>query len=65
MSHESILQVISSIGGHTSKFWTLAALSKDPIERMKMIITGNTAYLEPTHHWNKPLNPILGETYQA
>lgn len=52
--------------GSISSYWyTLAALTQDPIERMKMIVTGSISYLEPTHHWNKPLNPILGETYQA
>ena len=53
------------MGTISSYFYTLAALTTDPIERMKMVVTGSIAYLEPTHHWNKPLNPILGETYQA
>ena len=65
MDYNSILQTITTQGTITSHFYTLAALSADPIERMKMVITGSIAYLEPTHHWNKPLNPILGETYQA
>ena len=65
MDHNSILQTITTMGTISSHFYTLAAQSDDPIERMKMVITGSIAYLEPTHHWNKPLNPILGETYQA
>ena len=65
MDHNSILQTIATMGTISSHFYTLAAQSADPIERMKMVITGSIAYLEPTHHWNKPLNPILGETYQA
>ena len=65
MDHNSILQTIATMGTISSHFYTLAAQNADPIERMKMVITGSIAYLEPTHHWNKPLNPILGETYQA
>ena len=65
MDHNSILQTISTMGTVSSYYYTLAALTSDPIERMKMVITGSIAYLEPTHHWDKPLNPILGETYQA
>ena len=65
MDHNSILQAISLMGTISSYFYTLAALAEDPIERMKFVVTASIAYLEPTHHWNKPLNPILGETYQA
>ena len=63
MDHNSILQTISTMGTVSSYFYTIAALTTDPIERMKLVVTGSIAYLEPTHHWNKPLNPILGETY--
>lgn len=65
MDHNSILQTIATMGTISSHYFTLAAQARDPIERMKFAITGSIAYLEPTHHWNKPLNPILGETYQA
>lgn len=65
MDSNSILQTIATVGTITSYFYKQAAVAQDPIERMKMVITGSIAYLEPTHHWNKPLNPILGETYQA
>ena len=65
MDHNSILQTITLMSTVTSYYFTLAALTQDPLERMKFVITASIAYLEPTHHWNKPLNPILGETYQA
>mmetsp|Transcript_34187 Transcript_34187/g.42274 ORF Transcript_34187/g.42274 Transcript_34187/m.42274 type:complete len:109 (-) Transcript_34187:919-1245(-) len=65
MDHNSILQAMSTMGNVSSYYYTLAALTEDPIERMKMVVTASIAYLEPTHHWNKPLNPIIGETYQA
>lgn len=32
---------------------------------MKLVVTGSICHFEPTHHWNKPLNPIIGETFQA
>ena len=28
-------------------------------------MTCSIAFLYPCHNWGKPLNPILGETYQA
>lgn len=28
-------------------------------------MTASIAFLHTCHHWGKPLNPILGETYQA
>jgi hypothetical protein len=32
---------------------------------MKFVMTASIAFLYPCHHWGKPLNPILGETYQG
>ena len=40
-------------------------MSNDPVERMKHVMTGSVAFLYPCHTWDKPLNPILGETYEA
>jgi Oxysterol-binding protein len=42
-----------------------AAVTTDPIERMKPVMTASISFLYPCHSWGKPLNPILGETYQA
>ena len=64
MDHNSILQVVASVGKVSPFYFKEASLlGDDPVERMKMVIVGSLAYLDPTHHWNKPLNPILGETY--
>ena len=30
-----------------------------------MVMVSSVAFLPPTHQFEKPLNPILGETYQA
>ena len=42
-----------------------AALTDDPIMRLTYLMVSSIAFLYPTHQFEKPLNPILGETYQA
>ena len=32
---------------------------------MKFVICQSLTYIYPTHFFDKPLNPMLGETYQA
>lgn len=48
------------------RYLSEAAKTRDPLERMKFVITWFIAGL---HHgferWKKPFNPILGETWQA
>lgn len=39
-----------------------AAAASDPIERMKYVISSSVAFIYATHHFDKPLNPVLGET---
>ena len=65
MSPKSILEVVSTMTIHTPIYLTAAALSTDPVERMKFVIVQSLSYIYPTHFFDKPLNPILGETYQA
>jgi len=48
-----------------ASFFNAAALTDDPVERMKHIMAASIAPLYPCHTWNKPLNPLLGETYQT
>ena len=49
--------------------WTgkifLSKLSAATQYRARVSAHNDLGWSEPTHHWNKPLNPILGETYQA
>lgn len=63
MSPISILTVISTGACHTPVFLSAAANSPDPVERMKFVMTNSLSYVQPTHIFDKPLNPILGETY--
>lgn len=65
MSPVSILRLIATCSIHTPLYLNAAALSNDPIERMKLVMTQSLSFIYPTHTFDKPLNPILGETYQA
>jgi hypothetical protein len=42
-----------------------AASISDPIERMKLVMASSIAFMVPAKIYEKPLNPVLGETYQA
>mmetsp|Transcript_12397 Transcript_12397/g.20825 ORF Transcript_12397/g.20825 Transcript_12397/m.20825 type:complete len:221 (+) Transcript_12397:1050-1712(+) len=61
----SILQIYGSVAGPMASHLTAAAVCDDPLQRMKHVITASLAFLYPCHSWGKPLNPILGETYQG
>ena len=65
MAPSSIVQVYASVAGPQAPYLTMAALSDDPITRMKHVMASSIAYLHPCHSFDKPLNPILGETFQA
>lgn len=65
MSPKSILYAVSLGSIYTPTYLTAAALSDDPVERMKHVITVSLAYIYKAHFFDKPLNPILGETYQC
>lgn len=65
MSPNSILFAVSKLAIHSPVFLNAAALCDSPLERMKYVICTSLSYIYPTHFFDKPLNPILGETYQA
>ena len=46
-------------------FLTKAALSKDKIERLKLIAAYLISYLHMSVIQLKPFNPIIGETFQC
>ena len=48
-----------------ARYLNAAGMATDPVERMKFVMTASIAFLYPCHTWDKPLNPILGETFQA
>ena len=43
----------------------VAAQTKDPVERMKHVMVTSLSFVHPCHIFDKPLNPILGETFQG
>jgi hypothetical protein len=53
------------VAGPMSAHLNAAANCEDPLQRMKHVIVGSISYIYPCHTFEKPLNPILGETYQA
>ena len=65
MAPVSILQVYSQVLGCMARYFNAAALTDDPVKRMKLVMTASFAFVYPRHSWGKPLNPILGETYQS
>ena len=65
MSPESILPIIATMSIHSPIYLTAAGLTDDPLLRMKYVITNALSYYYPCHIFDKPLNPILGETYQG
>jgi hypothetical protein len=65
MDHKSVVELVASIGCVGPAYLNAAALSKDPIERMKYVMIASIAFIAPCHSFDKPLNPILGETYEG
>lgn len=65
MVPRSVLEIYGAVAGPIAPYLNAAALSDDPLFRMKMVMTLAIAFLNPCHTWGKPLNPVLGETYQA
>jgi hypothetical protein len=48
-----------------SYYLNYAASVNNPVERMKIFMTTTIGYLFDGHMFVKPLNPVLGETFQA
>ena len=46
-------------------YMTKAANCEDPVERMKYVMCANVSWFYYMQIFSKPLNPILGETYQC
>jgi hypothetical protein len=65
MSPISTLRLISISSVHSPIYLTAAAYSDNPLQRMKFVMTSSISFFYATHTFEKPLNPILGETYQA
>ena len=42
-----------------------AATTNDPVERLRLVMSANFSWFFYNYMFVKPLNPILGETYQC
>jgi hypothetical protein len=60
MSH---LEALASIMWVFPWYLTCSAFQTDPIERMKWFLVGMISGIPASHMFEKPLNPILGETF--
>ena len=65
MQARSILQAVASIAALNPSYMTTAASHPEPAERMKLVMAWSIAHLNVVHSFEKPLNPILGETFVA
>jgi len=61
----SMLQALAGMARVNPYIMNAAALTEDPIERIKLLITAAVSHMEPCNTFEKPLNPIMGETYHA
>ena len=62
MCPRSMLELMATIAGVNAIYMNAAAQTLDPIERLKLVMCSSVAFVHPTHIFEKPLNPILGET---
>jgi hypothetical protein len=65
MMHKSMLEVMATMASCYAIYFNKAAHTKDPVEKMKYTIVGALAFFYFEKIFEKPLNPILGETYEA
>ena len=50
---------MSTISGVYPTYMNAAALTTDPIERLKLVMTSSVAFLFPTHFFEKPVRLIF------
>lgn len=65
MSPESTLISLTKFQSSLPVYLAAANASEDPLERMKLTMAANFCWYFYEYAFDKPLNPILGETYQA
>lgn len=65
MTHETALEAVARNLSTIPIYMGLAVKATDPIERMKFVISQIVSATIYNKAFEKPLNPILGETFQA
>lgn len=61
----TMLEAIAGMARVNPYYMNAAAYTEDPIERMKLLLTAAVAHMEACNTFEKPLNPILGETFSC
>ena len=59
----SVLEIMPTLQSTMSVYLNKAASISDPVERMKLVMVHNLSFFVKEKIFEKPLNPILGETY--
>ena len=65
MCARTILQTLSWKASTMALYLNYASFCDDPVERVKCVIAQDLSASYHDKIFEKPLNPILGETYQA
>jgi len=63
MAPISTLELMPTLQSTMVVYLNKAASISDPLERMKLLMTHNISFFYKEKIFEKPLNPILGETY--
>lgn len=65
MSKDSAIVKIAENTSSYPFYFNRAADATDPIERIKLVIAAEISSILYNQNFEKPLNPILGETFEA
>ena len=60
----TILQTIAKSYFQFPIYMKLASLTPDPLERFKYVVVTTLSCFHKSSHFLKPMNPVLGETYE-
>lgn len=59
----SLLELMPNSFSTCCTYLQKAASISDPVERMKLVMAVGISFMLPNQGFEKPLNPVLGETY--
>ena len=60
----TILQAIAFSYFQFPIYMNIASMQADPLERFKYVVVATLSCYHKSSHFLKPMNPILGETYE-
>ena len=63
MEPKTILEVLPLQQKVNWYYLNYAASVSDPVERLKAFMTSNVAFMLKGNSFEKPLNPVIGETF--